>query len=425
MTHDLPVCYIKGPGRDSELRYSLRSLVNLPHSHVVISGHVPEWVTRVERIHVPQDGVKQRNVRANIKAMCLRYDKWILFWDDVFVTRPTELHPMNRGPVRKLVATHYARGEKTPYMRDIEDTGLLLERLGYEEPLAYDCIHVPQVIHSEYMLEAIDIAEANGVNAVLTIHGNLAGLGGEQVINAKRPTGWSRRAFVSTSEKRWREGVGEYIRDLFPEPSVHELPEQGERMSYPDYMTSLTPLPVVQYLHDMAARVPATQCIVEIGVYRGRTTCWLAHGAQSGRGAHVYGIDPWDLPDHQPAKPKFSRSEQREIAQDYVRKTGHADHATLIQGYSQAVGASWEGPKVGLLYVDGDHTTDGVLRDWEAWRPHLAGTATIVFDDYDDDSFGVRKAVDHLHAEGHITRPTVVAGRVAVARLPRARHAKS
>jgi len=109
----------------------------------------------------------------------------------------------------------------------------VLERLGYEEPLAYDCIHVPQVIHSEHMLEAIDIAEANGVNAVLTIHGNLANLGGEQVINAKRPTGWSRRAFVSTSEKRWREGVGEYIRDLFPEPSVHELPEQGERMSTP------------------------------------------------------------------------------------------------------------------------------------------------------------------------------------------------
>jgi len=217
------VCYAVGP-RDpgDQLRYSLRSLQNIEHDGVTIAGYIPRWVANVEALPVRQTGGKQANIRNNLRAICERYDQWILFWDDVFVTRPTELHPMNRGPVRKLVATHYARGEKTLYMRDIEETGLLLERLGYEEPLAYDCIHVPQVIHSEHMLEAIDIAEDNKVNAVLTIHGNLANLGGEQVINAKRPTGWSRRTFVSTSDKRWPKGVGEYIRDLFPERCQYE-----------------------------------------------------------------------------------------------------------------------------------------------------------------------------------------------------------
>src|SRR5690606_3604254 len=124
---------------------------------------------------------------------------------------------------------HYSINDKTPYIKDIEATGRVLEKLGYEEPWAYDCIHVPQIIHSEHMLKAIDLAEEHGVNALLTLHGNLARAGGVKHINAKRPTGWSRRAFVSTSEKRWSHGgVGEYIRDLFPEPCVHELPEQGE-----------------------------------------------------------------------------------------------------------------------------------------------------------------------------------------------------
>src|SRR5690606_29474082 len=132
-----------------------------------------------------------------------------------------------------------------------------------------------------------------------------------------------------------------------------------------------------------------------------------------------------DLPEHNPAKPKFAESKQRQIAQDYVQETGHAKHATLIQGFSTNVGTDWDGPKVGMLYVDGDHSKDGVLADWHAWRPHLVGTATIIFDDYTNNTFGVKDAVDQLHAEGHITQPTVVSDRVAVARLPRTRHAES
>lgn len=193
-------------------------------------------------------------------------------------------------------------------------------------------------------------------------------------------------------------------------------------MTYPDLVTSLTPRACCEHLYDLAARVPKTQAVVEIGVYRARTTVWLAAGAQSGRGAHVYGVDPWTLPGDKPRKAKFARSETERFAADYVTETGYGDAITLVRGYSADVAAAWSGPRVGLLYVDGDHTVDGVLGDWEAWRPHLVGTATVVWDDYLHPRIeGVREAVDRLHADGYLTQPTVVADRIAVTRLTRKR----
>jgi len=194
-------------------------------------------------------------------------------------------------------------------------------------------------------------------------------------------------------------------------------------MSYPDLLTSLTPRGACEHLYDLASKVPKTQVIVELGVYRARTTVWMAAGAQAGRGAHLYAIDPWDHPAHDPLKPKFGMSKQREIAEAYVVEQGHTDHVTLTQGFSAQVGQHWDGPKVGLLYVDGDHTYEGVMADWDAWSPHLVGTATVVWDDYLHPSHpGVRKAVDALVQRGDLTGMHVVADRIAVTRLPRGRH---
>lgn len=64
-------------------------------------------------------------------------------------------------------------------------------------------------------------------------------------------------------------------------------------------MKNLTPglvgRPTAERLAGIAADVPADQAIVEIGVFMARTTTFLAAGAQSGNGAHVYGVDPWTL----------------------------------------------------------------------------------------------------------------------------------
>ena len=50
------------PENDSEeLRYSLRSLKNIPHQKVILVGEKPEWVTNVEFIPVAQTKTKHQS----------------------------------------------------------------------------------------------------------------------------------------------------------------------------------------------------------------------------------------------------------------------------------------------------------------------------------------------------------------------------
>lgn len=173
-------------------------------------------------------------------------------------------------------------------------------------------------------------------------------------------------------------------------------------------------------LSGLAAHVPAHQAIVEVGVFLARTTVFLARGARAGNGAHVFGVDPWDLPGERypykwlnhPRKGKtrqmFTQPSTRLAAEEAVAESGLADGITLIQGFSVEVASVWEGPEIGLLLIDGDHRADHVQADWEAWHPHLAEGAVVAWDDYHRDYPGVKSTVDGLVAEGVVAITEVV-----------------
>jgi hypothetical protein len=181
----------------------------------------------------------------------------------------------------------------------------------------------------------------------------------------------------------------------------------------------LTEEPYCVHLAELAQDVPGSQAIVEIGVFKGRTLCYLAYGARHGNEPMVYGIDPWDLPgERPPARLRFTASATRRAAELTVRQQGMRAYVTLIRGFSTEVAESWPGPSVGLLHVDGAHDYDAVVADVRAWEPHLAAEAVIVFDDYGNDkSPGVRQAVDDLVAEGVLEFTEVVGDWQAVVKL--------
>lgn len=135
-------------------------------------------------------------------------------------------------------------------------------------------------------------------------------------------------------------------------------------------------------LHDLASQVPASQAIVEIGSFRGKSTAYLAVGSRDGNGAPVHAVDPWDLPGNPYGKHGFSAPEVKETFEAQLRQARVWSRVTVHQAFSVDAARDWDGPKVGLLFVDGDHTETGVRADVEAWTPHLAKRHTLVFDDY-------------------------------------------
>jgi predicted O-methyltransferase YrrM len=190
----------------------------------------------------------------------------------------------------------------------------------------------------------------------------------------------------------------------------------------------LTPAAVGEHLYGLAARVPADQAVVELGVYKGRTACYLAAGARSGQGARVWAFDPWDLPGHRVPytasvkrrrhRVQFTSKQTRLQAKRNVHRAGLRDRVTLVRGFSVEEGERWAGPPVGLLYVDGDHRYDAVHADFEAWRPHLVDGAVVVFDDYAKSHHEVIEAVDAMVAAGDLELVEVICDRLAVTRLP-------
>lgn len=149
----------------------------------------------------------------------------------------------------------------------------------------------------------------------------------------------------------------------------------------------LTDQPTRDLLARLAAEVPANECIVELGVFRGGSLAVLANAAT----APVFGVDKFG----RAGTPAYYRSDSPWIGwwerfagrkhswtDDRKAAEAAAPGATIIVADTAKTGVSWDGPAVGLLYIDADHSYEGVSADWEAWSPHLAPGAAVVFDDY-------------------------------------------
>jgi predicted O-methyltransferase YrrM len=118
--------------------------------------------------------------------------------------------------------------------------------------------------------------------------------------------------------------------------------------------------------------------VVEIGVYEGSSAAVLCEVLEPGAELHL--IDPfgehgWALPAGWGATEGASRRvvERARRRYDGPQVTWHVD-------YSAAVAARWQGA-VDLVFIDGDHSEDGVRADWEGWNGFVEPGGAVVFHD--------------------------------------------
>ena len=211
-------------------------------------------------------------------------------------------------------------------------------------------------------------------------------------------------------------------------PSRFSAPPKSKFPFPPEFrwVVGATPDEIAFTLADFAAGVPADQEIVELGVFQGRTALIMAWGASQGNGAHVTAVDAWDLPGNT-YHPPFTDPSTRETAHSNVRNLGYGGRVTLVQGFAHKVAKTWPGSEefqiepgkpLGLLFVDDDHSAEGVHAAFEAWVPHLADGAVIAFDDYGHPDWpGVKQAVDELVDKGQVEPVEIYHDRLAVTKL--------
>jgi len=132
---------------------------------------------------------------------------------------------------------------------------------------------------------------------------------------------------------------------------------------------------------------PDPKVYCEIGVWQGGSSCLLFRHPYETK---VVGIDTFSFPGHYEALVRNVRRNNiygRECF--YYRRNSQSD--------ALAAELKKKGHAVDLLFIDGDHSREGVLRDFELHLPFVREGGFIVFDDYNDPSSpGVKPAVDEI-----------------------------
>lgn len=125
--------------------------------------------------------------------------------------------------------------------------------------------------------------------------------------------------------------------------------------------------------------------VLEIGRLHGRSTVVLAMGIRDGRGdGHLTSIEyddrylPW--------------------ARRHLKSHRLLKRVTLLQGDSSTIVRGLDAT-FDTVFVDGDHSYDGVIADIGALEGRIAPTGVIMFHDYfhplnETGEYGVRRAVD-------------------------------
>lgn len=155
-------------------------------------------------------------------------------------------------------------------------------------------------------------------------------------------------------------------------------------------------------LHGLTRSLKPETC-VEIGSARGWSTCHIGLALRERFHGKLYAIDPhrstnWNDP---------GTAETERYIRQHIRVLGLESYVEIVRATSEQAAQNWTRP-IDLLFIDGDHSYEGVKRDWELFLPFLRSFGIVVFHDTtweihgpNRPDMGVPRFVDDLRKAGH------------------------
>ena len=110
--------------------------------------------------------------------------------------------------------------------------------------------------------------------------------------------------------------------------------------------------------------------------HRGKSACYLGLALKENGKGKLYAIDPhthtgWN---------DINSVETYGLMQQNLESLGLSDRVEIVRKTFDQAALSWNA-SIDLLFIDGDHTYEGVKRDWQLFTPHLAPFGIVVFHD--------------------------------------------
>ena len=142
-------------------------------------------------------------------------------------------------------------------------------------------------------------------------------------------------------------------------------------------------------LYETAAEYARVGPVAEIGTYCGKSTIYLA-AAASEAGQLVVTVDHhrgseeiqpgWEHHDPEVVDAATGRMDTLPFFRATLAGAGLEEHVIAIVGTSRDVARLWRTP-LGMLFIDGGHSEEQVVADYEGWAPWVATGGALAFHD--------------------------------------------
>ena len=139
--------------------------------------------------------------------------------------------------------------------------------------------------------------------------------------------------------------------------------------------------------------------VVEIGSWKGKSTNCIAKGLKNGK---VYAIDPFDASGELGSKETYTKQKGEAALRNQfisnMSSTGVIDKVEILQGYSSDFVDVDQVKEISSLFIDGDHSKEGTIYDYENYESKILSGGYIAFHDYypDRTELGPTWVIDQL-----------------------------
>jgi predicted O-methyltransferase YrrM len=139
-----------------------------------------------------------------------------------------------------------------------------------------------------------------------------------------------------------------------------------------------------------------TNCIVEIGTFKGKSAIALAMGAK-GQGVSVYAVDPHEDYIENKVK-KFTASSRTHFMKNMLI-FNLSKQVRLVNLTSDQAVAGWD-KKISLLFIDGNHQYAQVKKDFLNWQKFVVKNGILILHDATTKGLGPEKVLRQILKQG-------------------------
>jgi len=185
------------------------------------------------------------------------------------------------------------------------------------------------------------------------------------------------------------------IKEMFsaPDPAAsNEAREAALEARLEELAASIAPIQgwldkeAGKFLYRMARFGAPVPNVVELGSWKGRSTAWLASGVRDRGAGRVYAVDTWKGTEGEPILEDLLTGYgegqlYREFASN-LESRGLLEFVEPVRSDTLTAARNWDpAKKIGVLFIDADHSYQAVRADFEFWSPYVEVGGFVVFDD--------------------------------------------